>query len=168
MTYTARPSPGKARLHRRIGVKRIEVVTFPPALATGGIERHFAGTGRSNSGEHVGTAASRAWCRYRHFRIAVAHASLSPRPRRLSLLTVSVYLCLLIYRLSCFCVQSTMKRSTSSFIFVRFLAHAALNWPCSSSGRSIVNRASFPPDFRVSVVVDFSVFTGFWFLCLRR
>jgi hypothetical protein len=55
-------SPGKARLARRIGVKLGEVVTFPPAPATGRVERHFALTGRGKSGKHVGTAASPARC----------------------------------------------------------------------------------------------------------
>jgi hypothetical protein len=45
---------------RRGTVKAGQVVAFPPTPATRGVERHFALSGRGNSGEDVGAAAGRA------------------------------------------------------------------------------------------------------------
>jgi hypothetical protein len=65
--------PGKEpRLCRRISVKAGQVVPFAATPATGRIQRHFTLAGRGNGGEHVGTAASRAWGRC-DLGFAVAH-----------------------------------------------------------------------------------------------
>ena len=65
-----------ALAYRRIGVEIGQVVPLASAPATGGIERHFALTGRGNGGEDLRTAASRARCQSQ-LGIAEPHAGSS-------------------------------------------------------------------------------------------